>query len=257
MQVAFTIGGCTLINGDSFAVLDEIPDESFDALITDPPFGIGFNYDGQIEETRDPESYWKWFGPIYFKMLSKVKPGGFVAVWQTQLYFEHFWKWFGKAIHIYAGCKNFVQLRKTPINYGYDPIVMFYKEGAEPLKPVKPERSIDYYVSEYFADKRDSRFIPDFFVANTANFGSRDHPCPRAIGQVDEIVRNYTVEKANVLDGFSGWATVGVSCMKNGRTFTGIEKNELYFKTASERLSSEWKSMKSKENSLDSFIKKV
>lgn len=257
MNRVFTLGGCTLINGNSLAVLDEIPDESFDALVTDPEFGIGFNYDGEIEETNDPESYWRLVGPIYAKMLAKVKPGGFVAVWQTQLYFENFWRWFGKGIHIYAGCKNFVQIRKTKINYGYDPIIMFYKDGAERLAPEKQKRSIDYYAADYFDDGRDMAFVPDFFVADTAHFGNREHPCPRALGQVDQIVTNFTVERANVLDGFAGWATICVSCMRNGRTSTGIEKNPVYFDASVRRLTETWSNVQARRNTLDRFTGKV
>jgi DNA modification methylase len=230
------IGPCTLYLGDSFDVADEM-NELFDALVIDPPFGIGFDYDGKIEETRDPESYWWWFGPIYKKLLAKVNPGGFVSVWQTQLYFKHFWEWFGDNIHVYAGCKNFVQLRKTPINYGYDPIIMFYKEGAKPLIPSKQSRSIDY------------------FVADTAHFGGRDHPCPRALGQVDEILSNFTVEGAHVLDGFMGWATAGVSCIRTGRKFTGIEKDGTYYDSAVKRIKKEWNHHVSTVGHLDTFIK--
>lgn len=236
-----TIGPCRMILGDSIDVLETIDDESCDAMVTDPPFGIGYNYDGLLEKTKDPIAYWNTFlKPIHAKLVAKVKPGGFKAVWQTQLYDKYFHEWFGDDIHVYVSCKNFVQLHKTPINYGYDPIPMSYKEGAKPLIPrEKQKRSLDY------------------FVADTAHFGGRDHPCPRPLDQVNEILRNFTIEGALVIDGFMGWATVGIACMKTGRRYIGIEKRKLYFESAVERVKFEWNGLNSKKSSLDGFAGKV
>ena len=200
---------------------------SVEAAVTDPPFGIGFDYSGNPDVARTPEAYWEWFSPKYQQMLDKVMLGGLVAIWQAQLYFRHYWDWFGDDIHIYCAAKNFVQLRKTPINYGYDPVIMFYKEGADPLRPQKPRRSID------------------FFVANTAGIISdmtrieKGHPCPRPLDAVREIVVNFTKPGGVVLDPFMGSGTTGVACVQTGRSFIGIEINETYFSIAEQRIARE------------------
>ena len=114
-----------IICGNSLEVLKTFPSEFVDAVVIDPPFGIGKNYCGGKELFDNPEDYWKWLQPIYVEHLRCLKPGGFVAIWQTQKYFPYFWDWFGKDIHIYIGAKNFVQIRKkTPITFAYDPVVM-------------------------------------------------------------------------------------------------------------------------------------
>ncbi|MDK2917274.1 MAG: hypothetical protein PWQ37_7 [Candidatus Petromonas sp.] len=157
--------------------LKKIEDESIDAIVTDPPYGIGFNYHGKKDVSNNPEEYWKWLQPIYKEMLRVLKPGGFMAIWQTQLYFKYFWEWFGENIHIYIGAKNFVQIRKTPIVHGYDPIIMKYKKG-KPLRPKKQYRSIDFYVANTAS-----------YVTNTKAI-ERQHPCPRPIDQVNRKERN-------------------------------------------------------------------
>lgn len=217
-----------IICGDSLVELKKIEEGSFDACITDPPFGIGFKYE-EKEKFSNPSDYWNWLNPIYEEILRVVKPGGFIAIWQAQLYYKYFWEWFGDGIRIYAGCKNFVQLRKTSINYGYDPIIMFYLDQLLPesirpkqLSPIKPRRNID------------------FFVANTAKFVTeknslaRKHPCPRPIDQVLEIVENFSVGR--VLDPFFGSGTVGVVCKKLNRDFLGIEINKDYVDIAEQRI---------------------
>lgn len=32
----------TILNGDSFELLKQQPDNSFDSVVTDPPYGLGF-----------------------------------------------------------------------------------------------------------------------------------------------------------------------------------------------------------------------
>lgn len=201
---------------DCFDVFGSFPNESFDAIVADPPFGIGKEYGNLKEVNNDPINYWKWFHPIYLEFIRMLKPGGFLAIWQTQPYFKYFWTWFGEDIHIYIGAKNFVQLRKTSINYGYDPIIMKYKDGSVPLRPNKPKRNID------------------FFVANTAkwvlqtNSLARKHPYPRPIDQVTEIISNFVVEGGLVLDPFVGSGTTALACKNTGRNFVGIDISEEY-----------------------------
>jgi len=209
--------------GDCLEVMQELEDNSVDAVITDPPFGIGFDYNGKGDVAKSAIDYWIWLSPKHKEMLRVLRPGGLTALWQANKYFRYFWDWFGDSIRIYAGCKNFVQLRKIPINYGYDPIIMKYLEG-EPLRPKKPKRSID------------------FFVANTAGIVSdttrieKGHPCPRPLDQTREIVDNFSLPGGTVLDPFMGSGTTGVACVQTGRNFIGIEIEPKYYKIAEKRI---------------------
>jgi len=208
---------------DCLEGMRQLENESVDAVVTDPPFGIGFQYD-EKEEHDNPEDYWEWLKPIYHKMQRVLKNGGFLAIWQPQKHFKHFWGWFGEDIHIYAACKNFVQIRKTPINYGYDPIVMRYKNGDKPLIPESQKRSIDW------------------FVANTATFVTetqsliRKHPCPRPIDQCLEIIDNFVIEGGIVLDPFSGSGTIPLAAKQTNRHFLGFEISQEYVDIANRRL---------------------
>lgn len=49
-MITDTIGNISLINGDCLEVLRELPDNSFDLAIVDPPYGIG--EDGSKNHTR-------------------------------------------------------------------------------------------------------------------------------------------------------------------------------------------------------------
>ena len=54
------VGPCEIFCGDCFGILKNMPNESVDAIVTDPPFGIGFKY-LEKEEHDDPVKYFKWF----------------------------------------------------------------------------------------------------------------------------------------------------------------------------------------------------
>ena len=219
--------GITIYHGNCSEILPEIG--KVDCLITDPPYGIGFKYK-EKEKDNNPNDYWKWFKPIYKKCLALCNKGSFVAIWQSNQYMRYAWDWFGDDIRIYSACKNFVQLRKTLINYGYDPVVMKYTDWTSPLRPKKPERSIDFY------------------VANTAKFVSEknslagQHPCPRPIDQVVEIVKNFSA--GIILDPFTGSGTTLVAAKLLGRKAMGIEIEEKYCEIAAKKLSQEVLSFK-------------
>lgn len=204
--------------------LPSLEDGSVDAIVTDPPFGLGKTYGNQREAADDADVYWQWFKPYVQEMLRALKPGGLFACWQTQLYFSHFWDWFGPDIHIYCAAKNFVQIRPTPINFGYDPVVMFYKPGDTFLRPNKPVRSVDFY------------------VANTASVVSdtkrpeKGHPFPRPLDQVKEIVDNFTLPGGTVLDPFLGSGTTAEACYQLGRRCIGFEREQQYVDIAVKRL---------------------
>lgn len=213
-----------IICGDALTELRKLPDESVHCCVTDPPYGIGFIYSDGKEKANNPEDYWNWLRPIYGEMIRILKSGGFFAIWQTQLNYRHFWDWFGDDIHIYVACKNFVQIRKTPINYAYDPVVMKYKSGAPPLRPLNPPRSLDFYVANTAG------------IVSDKNRLEKAHPCPRPLDAVREILINFTLPSGLILDPFFGAGTVGVVAKQLGRDFIGIELNQKYCELAERRI---------------------
>lgn len=216
----------TLYQGDCLEFLRTLEPGSVDAVVTDPPYGIGFRYDSGAEVAKTPEAYWIWLEPRYAACDAVLRPGGFMAWWQAQLNFRHFWDWFGEDIRIYAACKNFVQIRPTPINYAYDPVVMKYKDGM-PLRPANPARSVDFSVGNTAG------------VISDPNRLEKGHPCPRPLDQVQQIIENFTLPGGTILDPFMGSGTTGAACVRTGRNFIGCEIDTAYFEIARKRIEAE------------------
>jgi len=215
----------TLYQGDCRDILRILDTESVDALVTDPPFGIGFNYDGNSDVASSPEEYEKWLLPVMRQCLCKVRPGGLVAVWQAIKNFRYLWDWFGDDIRIYCAAKNFVQIKPIPLQYAYDPVVMYYKDGPKRLHPTHQRRMMDYHVA--------------YTNQQSIRDEGKGHPCARPIDTVTDIVSNFTLPEGTVLDPFMGSGTTGVACIRTGRSFIGIEISEVYFDRARKRIEAE------------------
>jgi len=73
-----------LLHGDSLALLPELPENSVEAIVTDPPYGIGFGgeaWDGG--ELTDAFSFQEWTSAWATEALEVLKPGGWLAAFGT------------------------------------------------------------------------------------------------------------------------------------------------------------------------------
>lgn len=83
------------------------------------------------------------------------------------------------------------------------------------------------------------------YIHNVGVFGGEknEHPTQKPLSLMLELVELFTDPGDTVLDPFMGSGTTGVACLRLGRKFIGIEKDEKYFNTARERLEAESKGL--------------
>ena len=62
------------------------------------------------------------------------------------------------------------------------------------------------------------------------------HPTQKPILLMEYLIKTYTNENELVLDFTFGSGTTAVACKKTNRNFIGIEKDEVYFKIAQDRV---------------------
>jgi len=67
--------------GDCLVVMKDFPDNSIDAIVTDPPAGIGFM--GKVwDEDKGGKAQWiDWLSSVMVEGLRVLKPGGHALVW--------------------------------------------------------------------------------------------------------------------------------------------------------------------------------
>jgi len=224
---------------NAFDFLRDCPDECFDAVITDPPFGIGFLYADGKEIIDNPDNYGKWLKPLISEIERVTKKGGFIAIFQSGLYNPWLYEWFSKDYLIYGACKNFLQIRPSNLlNFGMDPVMVKYKGFAltnkgwikiidgdyEVLRPKEIRRNLNFHVAKTSRE----------MLKNWNH--ERKHPCPRPLSTIKELVENFTIEGATILDCFSGSGTLPVACVETGRTFFAVEANPEYVKISEDRI---------------------
>lgn len=76
-------------------------------------------------------------------------------------------------------------------------------------------------------------------VVNPRGREDKDHPTPKPLPLMLELVSLFTDEGETVLDPFAGSGTTGVACIRLGRRFIGVEREEKYAEIAAQRLEAE------------------
>jgi site-specific DNA-methyltransferase (adenine-specific) len=199
--------------GDCLEVMKTLPDGCVDAVITDPPYGIDFKYNGHDD---DPEKY-AVFMRQFITEAQRLVVDGPVFVWQAMKNAGKWHEWFPSGYRIFAACRAFTQWMPTPVQYSWDPVIWW---GNPKTKP-----------SVYNKDYHEQRKAP--FGKNRERI---PHPCPRPIEQVRYVVELVTLEGMIILDPFMGSGTTGLAAINTGRNFIGIEKVPEYYDIARKRI---------------------
>lgn len=216
-----TIGECELYLGDCREIIPTLG--QVDAVVTDPPYGIGFKYETHIDSE---ESYPGFIWPIIEAAEKLVPPGGPIFVWQAQKWMPRFHELFPRDWRVLVAARNFVQMRSTAMQCAYDPVVAWWKPGSQP----------------WYADRKSGFVNRDYFISDCASAVSdtkslaRQHPCPRQVDICEHIVGNWCPPRSLVLDPFMGSGTTGMACVSLGRRFVGIEVDPQYFDLACRRI---------------------
>jgi len=182
-------------------------DKSVDAVITDPPYGVGVEYP-MFEDTRENlTNLINMFMPNALRIAETVviTPGN----GNQDLY--------PRPTHTLS----FVNMAGV----GYS------SWGFSCWQPI-----LVYGKDPFLANNKGCR--PDTFVMR--NSGDVDkhngHPCPKPNNVMRWIIERTTIERCTVLDPFMGSGTTGVACFQTGRNFIGIEIDPTYFAIAERRI---------------------
>ncbi len=209
-----------VITGDCLEVLPTLADGAVDAVVTDPPFGVGFAGKATKHTTSDGVGY-----------LSTTDDADTVRVAVDAV--GLCCRKFGRCV-VVPGSRNWAEYPR-PRELG----CIFFPSGAGtgPWGFVCSTPIMFYGRDPYLATGRGSR--PNSFSTTEATEAGIDHPCPKPIGTMLWLVARASLPGESVLDPFAGSGTTGVACLRLGRRFIGIEKDEKYAQIARDRLTAE------------------
>lgn len=205
-----TDGRVQLYLADCMDVLPTLVAEDM-AVVTDPPYGMNYDTDnsrftcgGRSDRTIVGDD--KAFNPIPFLKFPNV------ILWGANHY----------AKHLPVGT-TLVWLKRHPENYGYflsDAEIGWQKGGC----------GVYVFNAPDSAGRRQKEFTGSPFG------GSTSHPFQKPIDLMEWCVGR---AEGAILDPFMGSATTGLACIRTGRRFIGIEKEQRYFDIAVKRIEEE------------------
>ena len=77
---------------------------------------------------------------------------------------------------------------------------------------------------------------PNHISFNVSISEKIDHPSPKPLEAMIKLIIAYTNPGDTILDPFMGSGTTGVACIQTGRNFIGIEKERKYFEISERRI---------------------
>ena len=230
-----------LIKGDCLTEMQNIPDGSIDAIITDPPYGTtACKWDSVI----DFELMWEQLNRI-------IKPNGVIVLFSKQpftsvLNCSNIKNFKQELIWKKNNVDNPMQAKRRFLNT-IENISVFY---AKP-PTYNPQGIIECTINK----KQDSGVLinangvdkKNKYVQTVKNYpknilefnipkGKDRHPTQKPILLMEYLIQTYTNENETVLDFTMGSGSTGVACVNLKRNFIGIELDENYFEIATNRI---------------------
>lgn len=72
---------CEVLTGDSLVILKDLPDNSVDSIVTDPPAGIGFMGKAWDGDKGGRDQWIDWLAGVMTEARRVLKPGGHALIW--------------------------------------------------------------------------------------------------------------------------------------------------------------------------------
>jgi len=222
----------TLYNGDCLEVMKNIPGESIDLIITDPPYkvtsrGNSGNSGGMFQKKINMQ------GNVF--KHNGIKPLSYIPEFYRLLKD-------GSHCYIMTNHVNLQEILNTATQCGFHFIKsLIWNKGNKIMG--------QFYMSQFeyilFFRKGRGKKINNCGTADILdvpnkktkdNNGQNIHDTEKPIELMKILVGNSTQLNDIVLDPFMGVGATGVACKNTNRNFIGIELDENYFKIAKERI---------------------
>ena len=244
-----------IIHGECLEKMQEIPSGSVDMVLCDLPYGTtACKWDSVIPFAPLWATYKRVCKPSAAIVLTASQPFTSALVMSNAKNFSHSWVWNKN----FGG--NFVQAKRQPIKTHEDVLVFSFggrQPNYSPLMvkrdtPIKagkvvnqPNSAIPNGSSNGAMSAVKAKIYDEKYPVSILDFSSREnrglHPTQKPVALMEYLIRTYTNEGETVLDNTMGSGTTGVACVRTGRSFIGIERDDAYFKIASDRIENETK----------------
>lgn len=206
------IGNARLILADCREVLPTLG--QFDAVVTDPPYGIALNTDNSRFSDGNVASVAK-------RRKGKGTAGGNSIINDDKPFDPSF----------------LADLPGDKIIWGWNNFPDLLPRGACLVWLKRNDDAFGSFLSDaelaWFSRGHGVYCRRD--LSNNAIANSRQHPTQKPVGLMEWCLR-FVSKAKTILDPYMGSGTTGVACVKQGRSFIGIEIDPSYFGIACRRI---------------------
>ena len=228
-----------IILGDCLQELPKIESNSIDLIITDPPYLISRDSNfKQISDSTSKEMSTKYNISIDFGDWDKV-----------ELDFNYLFKeWFrilkkgGTLIVFYDVWKsNEIKESANMVGFKQPRVCAWTKTNPVPInsKTNYLSNATEYFFTFVKGGKPTFNSVYDngFYKFPICHGKERlQHPTQKPLSLISQLIEKHSNSGDLVLDNFAGTGTVGEACIKLGRDYILIEKEETYFNMIGDRL---------------------
>lgn len=212
-----------IIQGDCIEVMRTLPENSIDAIITDPPYNVL----GKTQEwdKRDYVEFLSWTKEWMELGYDKCKTNSCLLMFWGQKYMKELFnldtRWQFKRMLIWHH-PNLAKPTRKMYLWTYDPIYYFVKGKPYFEANFTSSENVDVfrYAKPQSSWKKDYRF----------------HPASKPVKLMEKLIKPNTQKDMVVLDPFVGGGATIVACRNLNRSWIGIEKNNEYYDVAQKRI---------------------
>jgi len=189
--------------------MGELPDNSVDSIVTDPPYGVGENANRiasrtKLAKTTDYGSFdWDKEPASKEQINATVNAGSEVVIFG------------GNYFHL-PPARCWLVWDKENGNVNFADAEMAWTNIVSSVRLI--------------------RHMWHGMLRDSENKYPRVHPTQKPIVVMEWVISQFKKSPQTILDPFMGSGTTGVACANLGRKFIGIEINEKYFDIACERI---------------------
>lgn len=205
--------GQRIVRGDCIDVMSTWPSESVNFILTDPPYLV--NYQDRAGRSIANDVNGEWLHPAFAQMYRLLERDSFCVSFygwsKTDLFFDA-WKSAGFRI---VGHLTFPKRYTSTARF-----LRYQHEGAYLLAKGSPA-------------------VPEHVIGDVLDWvysGNKLHPTQKPLAVLIPLVESFSRPGGVVLDPFAGSGSTCAAAKLLGRKYLGIELDERFHKTASERM---------------------